>query len=144
MFNGPTLSALGIMSELRRLFAENRLLSQVNPYGTYREKSDTGTSLAPIGWVCYRCSIVVDSLRAGRSGDRTPLGARYSAVAKTWPQTHPASCTMGTGSLSLSLKISENGVYHPPPTSAEVKERVALYYYSSPGHLWPVTGRTLP
>jgi hypothetical protein len=39
-------------------------------------------------------------LRAGRSGDRMPAGARYSAAVQTGPGAHPASCTMGTGSLS--------------------------------------------
>jgi hypothetical protein len=35
-------------------------------------------------------------------------------------------------------------VNHPPPSSAEVKERVELYLYSPPGPSWPVLGRTLP
>jgi hypothetical protein len=36
------------------------------------------------------------------------------------------------------------GVDYPPPSSAEVKERVELYLYSPSGPLWPVLGRTLP
>ena len=36
------------------------------------------------------------------------------------------------------------GVDHPPPSSAEVKERVELYLYSPFGPSWPVLGRTLP
>ena len=36
------------------------------------------------------------------------------------------------------------GVNHPPPSSAEVKERVALYLYYSFEPSWPVLGRTLP
>jgi hypothetical protein len=36
------------------------------------------------------------------------------------------------------------GVDHPPPSSAEVKERVELYLYSPSGPSWPVLGRTLP
>ena len=38
-------------------------------------------------------------LRAGRSGDRIPVAARFSAPVQTGPETHPASCTKGTGSF---------------------------------------------
>ena len=38
-------------------------------------------------------------IRAGRSGDRISVGARFSAPVQTDPGTHPASCTMGTGSF---------------------------------------------
>ena len=40
-----------------------------------------------------------DSLRAGRSGDRNPVRARFSTPFQTGPGAHPASRTMGTGSL---------------------------------------------
>jgi hypothetical protein len=33
---------------------------------------------------------------------------------------------------------------NPPPSSAEVKERVELYFYYSSGTSWPVVGLTLP
>jgi hypothetical protein len=41
-----------------------------------------------------------DSLRVGRYGDRIPMGARFSTSVQTGRGTHPASYTMGTGSLS--------------------------------------------
>ena len=36
------------------------------------------------------------------------------------------------------------GVYHPSPSSAEVKERAQIYLYSASGALWPVLGWTSP
>ena len=48
--------------------------------------------------------------------------------------THPASCTMGTGSF-LGVKLLGRGVEHPPPFNAGVKERVELYLYSPSGPL---------
>jgi hypothetical protein len=41
-----------------------------------------------------------DALRARRSGHRIPVEAWFSSAVKTGPGTHPASCMMGTGSLS--------------------------------------------
>ena len=41
-----------------------------------------------------------DSLRAGRSGDRIPVKARFSVPLQTGPGDHRASYTMSTGSLS--------------------------------------------
>jgi len=46
---------------------------------------------------------------------------------------------MGTGSF-LGVKRLRRGVYHPPLSSAEVKERVELYLYSLSGSSWPVLG----
>jgi len=47
-----------------------------------------------------------------RSGDRIPVGARFSATVQTGPGAHPASCTMGTGSF-LGVK-SGRGVKLTP------------------------------
>jgi hypothetical protein len=39
------------------------------------------------------------------------------------------------------VKWPGRGVNHPPPSTAEVKERVELYPYSSSGPSWPVLGK---
>jgi hypothetical protein len=41
------------------------------------------------------------------------------------------------------VKRPGRGVDHPPPSNAEVKERVELYLYSPSGLSWPVLGLTL-
>ena len=80
-----------------------------------------------------------DSLRAGRSGDRIPIGARFFAPFLTGPGAYPASYTMGTGNFS-GVKRPGSGAAHPPPSTAQVKERVELYLYCPSGLSWPVIG----
>jgi len=75
----------------------------------------------------------------GRSGDRIPTGARFSAPIQTGPGAHPTPFTMGTRSFP-GVKWPGHGVDHPPPSSAEAKERVELYLYSTSGPSWPVIG----
>jgi hypothetical protein len=72
-----------------------------------------------------------ESLRAGRSGDRIPVGARFFVPVQTGPGVHPTSCAMGNGSFS-GVKRPVRGVVHPSPFSAEVKESRAM----SVLHLW--------
>jgi len=71
--------------------------------------------------------------------DRIPVAARFSAPVHTGPGAHPASYTMGTMSFP-GVKRPGSGVDHPPPSSAEVKERVVQYLYSPSGTSWPVVG----
>jgi hypothetical protein len=78
-------------------------------------------------------------LRAGRSGDRITVGARFYTPVQTGPEAHPGSCTMDTGSFP-GVKRPGRGVDHPPPFSADVKERVELYLYSAYGPSWPLLG----
>jgi hypothetical protein len=40
-----------------------------------------------------------DWLWAGLSGDRIPMGVRFSTPVQTGPGAHPASCTIGTESF---------------------------------------------
>ena len=48
------------------------------------------------------------------------------------PGDHPPSYTLGIRSY-VGVKQLVRGVDHPPPSSAKVKERVELYFYSSSG-----------
>jgi len=63
---------------------------------------------------------------AGWSGDRIPVGVRFSAPVQTGPGAQKVSYTKGTGSFP-GVKRLGRGVDKP---SAEVKERVELYFYS--------------
>jgi len=82
---------------------------------------------------------IATELRAGRSGDRISLGARLSVIVQTGPGAHPASYTVGAVSFP-GVRRTGRGIDHPPPSSADVKERVELYLYSPSGLSWPVLG----
>jgi len=73
-----------------------------------------------------------DSVWAGRSGDRIPVRARFSASIQTGPGAFPGSHTMGTGS-SQEAKRPRRGVDHTPPFRVEIKERVELHLYITRG-----------
>ena len=60
-------------------------------------------------------------LKAGRSGNRIEVRARFSTPVQTGPGAHPASYTLGARSFP-GLKRPRRGVDHPPPSIAEVKE----------------------
>jgi hypothetical protein len=76
-------------------------------------------------WAGYLCR-----LRAGRSGDRIPVGARYSAPVQTGPVAHPASCTMGTEYFP-GVESGRGVTLTPHPLLVPwSKIRVELYLYS--------------
>jgi len=75
-----------------------------------RRKTCPSVTLSCLGQ-CGRCS---DLLRAGRSGDRMPMGSRFSAPVQTATGVRPASCTMGAG-LFPGVKRLGCAVDHPPP-----------------------------
>ena len=56
-------------------------------------------------------------------------GVKFFFTVHAGSGTHSASYSMGTGSL-LRVKQPGRGVDQPPQSSAEVKERVELYFYS--------------
>jgi hypothetical protein len=83
-----------------------------------------------------------NSLRAGRSGDRIPVEARFSASLQTCSEARLATYTMVTGSFP-GVKRPRRGVDHLLPSSAKVKERVELHVYSPFGLSWLVLGELL-
>ena len=57
------------------------------------------------------------------------------------PAVGPTSVLYSVYLVSFpAVKRPGRGVDHPPPCSAEVKERVKLYLYSTSGLSWPVLG----
>ena len=62
-----------------------------------------------------------DSLRAGRYGDRIPVGWRFFAHVQTGPWVHPASYTMGTGSFP-GVNGSGRGAKHPQHLAPRLKK----------------------
>ena len=63
------------------------------------------------------------------SGDRIPVGARFSAPVHTGLATQTASYTVGTGSF-LVVKRPDRGVDHPPHLSPRLKKEDS--YTSTP------------
>ena len=66
----------------------------------------------------------VQRLWAGRSGDLIPMGLRFPATRRDRPWGTPR-------------------LLHPPPSYAEVKERVEQCLYSPSGPSWPVLRWTI-
>ena len=58
----------------------------------------------------------------GRPGIESRWGARFSPPVPTGPGTHPASYTMGTGSLSWGIKRPGCGIDHPPHLAPKIKK----------------------
>jgi len=66
------------------------------------------------------------------------VGTRFSTF-QTGLGAHPASYLVGARSLP-GIEWPGHGIDHPPPYSADVKERVGLYPYSLSGPSWTVVG----
>ena len=73
-------------------------------------------------------------------GIESRWGARFFAPVQTGPGAHPASYAMGAGSFTV-VKRPGRGFDHPPPSSADVKETVKLYIYSTTVAVWQVIER---
>ena len=81
----------------------------------------------------------------GAVGIATRYGLDSPGIESRWgrdfPQAHPASCTMGTGSLPAVKRLGR-GADHRPPSKCRGHEGVDLYLYSPSEPSWPVIGRT--
>ena len=97
------------------------------------------TILLHVSWA-GKLSRYSDSLWAGQSGDRIPMGEEIFPPVQTGPWAYPASCTMG-----LSRGVKRWGVVLTihPPSKCRGHERVGLHLYPHSGPSWPVIGRTL-
>ena len=93
----------------------------------------------------FRDSVVGIATRYGVDGPgfAPQWGRDFPLPVQTGPGAHRASCAMGTRFLSRGVKRPGRGVNHPPPFSAEVKDRVELYLYFQCEPSWPVMGRPL-
>ena len=72
-------------------------------------------------------------LRAGRSGDRIPVGggARFSAPVQTGPGAHPASYTMRTGSFP-GVKSGRDVTLIPHPLLVPLVMKEYSYTFTPP------------
>jgi hypothetical protein len=77
-------------------------------------------------------------LRSGRSWDRIPVGDEIFRTSQEGYWGPPNPVYDGYYASFLGVKWPGRGVNHPTPSSAEVKERVDLYFYSPSASLWPV------
>ena len=84
------------------------------------------------------------SLRAGWPGNRIPVQSRFTAPVEK-STLAPTQCRIQWVPASFpGFKWPGRGVNHPPPSSAEVNERVDMCLCSPSGSLWPVLGWTVP
>ena len=81
---------------------------------SYGRQRGTERGFSPNTFAFESRSRYSDWLRAGPSGDRIPVGARFSAPVQTGPGAHPASCKIDTGSL-LGVKSGRGVKLTPHP-----------------------------
>jgi hypothetical protein len=82
-------------------------------------------------------------LRAGRSEDRIPVGGESFRTRQNGPWDPPWLLYSAHWVSFSGVKRPVCGVKHPPPSSAEVKERIDLYLYSLSEPSWSLPERNL-
>jgi hypothetical protein len=82
---------------------------------------------------------IVTSYGLEGPGVESQKGQDFSHPSRPDLGAHPASYTTGTSSFP-GAKRPERGINHPPPSSAQVKEKVDLYLYSPFVSSWQVVG----
>ena len=91
---------------------------------------------------CSNFMAITTTSQDGRSGHRISVKARFPAPVQISPGDSPSLLYNGYRVSFSGVKRPERGADHPPPSSAEVKERKQLYFYSLSGPSWPVLGPT--
>ena len=117
------------------------------PYhGDIRSRISLGKHFPISDFLYMGCdSSVVIATRYGLDGPRirSRWGARFSSPVQTGPWCPP--CLLYNGyRVFPGEKAAGAWRWLPTPSSAEVKERVQLYIYSTSGPLWPVIRWTSP
>jgi hypothetical protein len=84
-----------------------------------------------------------DWLRTGPSGDRIPVGSEIFRTRPDRPWGPPSFLYNGYRVFPRG-KTAVAWRWPPTPSSAEVKERVKQYLYSTSGPSWALIGWTLP
>jgi hypothetical protein len=83
-------------------------------------------------------------LQAGRSGDQIPVGQVFPHLSRPALGPTPSLLYNVYRVFHRGVKRPGCGLDYPPPSSAEVKERVELYLYSTFGPSWPVPTLLVP
>jgi hypothetical protein len=117
-------------SESRHIKFRRRGIIQKKPYNIQNTAKVWNQECFLWFFFCGQDTVGCTATRHGLDGpgNESRWQTIFSAPVQTGPGNHPASYTTGIGSFPW-VKRLRCGADHPPPSSAEVKERVELYVY---------------
>ena len=98
--------------------------------------------ISPGAWIFVFCVVSKDKRQESRKR-KNRGGDDIVSTRPGRPWGTPSLLHEGNSVAFPGVKLQARGFNHPPPYSAEVKERVELYLYSS-GPSWSLLGRSLP